>query len=306
MGLVPFLPGLDMPYVYVHALTQRCFLSRISTQTLHRVLTASVDRCVEKRSGPSVIQPVTAEFGGRCQSGFCTLADMYVFQNKRQRWLFVHFLFCWENHFIQLLLPWSLICHSIVVSMIICVNGVFWIPKLRSCITYHLHFSPHSMNNAFFTYACAGMYVCQYVYQLCLCMHGCCVFVICVSCIHFDPCLTIVFFAMLKVCVFVLTCTLWSRLSHKVAGVCVYFDPYLMFMFITMLQVCMFWTMPCNYVYHSIAGVHACLFWLVLKSCLSQRSGVCVCGYFDPYLIFMFITKCCRWAYMLWMLTHTL
>ena len=38
----------------------------VSNQTLQRVLTASVNRCMEIRmSAPSVASPVMAEFGGR-------------------------------------------------------------------------------------------------------------------------------------------------------------------------------------------------------------------------------------------------
>ena len=157
--------------------------------------------------------------------------------------------------------------------MIICVNGIFLIPTLRSCITYHFHFSPHSMKKTFCAYTYAGMYVCLYVYQLCLCML--CMVVVCVW-YAFWPMPENHFFLQCWRCV-CFDLYLMTMFITKVAGVCVYFDPYLMFMFITMLQVCMFWTMPCNHVYHSVAGVHACLFWLVLKSCLSQCLGRCVC-----------------------------
>ena len=41
--------------------------SLISTQTFHRVLTASVDSWMEIKSDPSVASPILAEFGGRCR-----------------------------------------------------------------------------------------------------------------------------------------------------------------------------------------------------------------------------------------------
>ena len=41
--------------------------SLISTQTFRKALTASVDRCAEIKSAPSVAYPILAEFGGRCR-----------------------------------------------------------------------------------------------------------------------------------------------------------------------------------------------------------------------------------------------
>ena len=49
-----FLPLADTPHVYVRAWTLCCFHSLISTQTFRRALTASVDRCAEIKSAPSV------------------------------------------------------------------------------------------------------------------------------------------------------------------------------------------------------------------------------------------------------------
>ena len=44
-----------------------CFHSHISTQTFRRVLTASVDSCVEIKSALSVALPNLVEFGGKCR-----------------------------------------------------------------------------------------------------------------------------------------------------------------------------------------------------------------------------------------------
>ena len=50
----PFLPRVDAPHVYMRAWALSCFHSVISTQTVQRVLTASVDSCVEIKSASSV------------------------------------------------------------------------------------------------------------------------------------------------------------------------------------------------------------------------------------------------------------
>ena len=49
-----FLPGVDVPHVYVHAWVLGCFYSHISTQTFRRPLTASLDSYAEIKSVPSV------------------------------------------------------------------------------------------------------------------------------------------------------------------------------------------------------------------------------------------------------------
>ena len=50
-----FLPAVDASYVYVHALALGCFYSHISTRTIRRALTASLDSCAEIKSArPSV------------------------------------------------------------------------------------------------------------------------------------------------------------------------------------------------------------------------------------------------------------
>ena len=49
-----FLPRADVPHVYVHAWTVCFFHSLISTQNVCNSLTASVDRCGEINSNPSV------------------------------------------------------------------------------------------------------------------------------------------------------------------------------------------------------------------------------------------------------------
>ena len=48
------LPGVDASHVYVRALALGCFYSHISTGTFRKALTASVDRCAEIKSAPSV------------------------------------------------------------------------------------------------------------------------------------------------------------------------------------------------------------------------------------------------------------
>ena len=50
-----FLPVVDVPLVYVGAWALGCLHSHISTQTFRRVLTTSVDSCVEIKSAPSVV-----------------------------------------------------------------------------------------------------------------------------------------------------------------------------------------------------------------------------------------------------------
>ena len=55
-----------MSRVYMHSWMLCCFHSPISTQTFRRVLTASMDTCTEIKSTPSAVQPIPAEFGGRC------------------------------------------------------------------------------------------------------------------------------------------------------------------------------------------------------------------------------------------------
>ena len=51
-----FYPGVDASHVYVRALALGCFYSHIiiSTRTVRRALTASVDSCTEIKSAPSV------------------------------------------------------------------------------------------------------------------------------------------------------------------------------------------------------------------------------------------------------------
>ena len=51
-----FLPGVDVPHVYVHAWALGCFHSLISTQTFRtrRALTVLVDSCAEIKSAPSM------------------------------------------------------------------------------------------------------------------------------------------------------------------------------------------------------------------------------------------------------------
>ena len=49
-----FLPGVDAPRVYVRAWALGCFHSLNSTRTFRRALTASLDRCAEIKSAPSV------------------------------------------------------------------------------------------------------------------------------------------------------------------------------------------------------------------------------------------------------------
>ena len=49
-----FLPGVDASHVYVRAWALGCFYSHISTGTFRRALTASLDRCAEIKSAPSV------------------------------------------------------------------------------------------------------------------------------------------------------------------------------------------------------------------------------------------------------------
>ena len=49
-----FLLGVDASHVYVRTWALGCFHSHISTQTVRRALTASVDSCVEIKSAPSV------------------------------------------------------------------------------------------------------------------------------------------------------------------------------------------------------------------------------------------------------------
>ena len=48
------LPGVDASHVYVRALALGCFYSHISTGTVRRPLTASLDSCAEIKSAPSV------------------------------------------------------------------------------------------------------------------------------------------------------------------------------------------------------------------------------------------------------------
>ena len=45
---------MDASHVYVRALALGCFYSHISTRTFRRALTASLDRCAEIKSAPSV------------------------------------------------------------------------------------------------------------------------------------------------------------------------------------------------------------------------------------------------------------
>ena len=54
-----------MPHVHMHALTQCCFHSLVSSQTFRRVLTALMDGCTEVKSLPSVALLILATFGGR-------------------------------------------------------------------------------------------------------------------------------------------------------------------------------------------------------------------------------------------------
>ena len=49
-----FKPGVDATHVYVRAWVLGCFHSLISNQTFWRVLTASVDSCLEIKRAPSV------------------------------------------------------------------------------------------------------------------------------------------------------------------------------------------------------------------------------------------------------------
>ena len=49
-----FLPGVDASHVYVRALALGCFYIHISTRTVRRALIASLDRCAEIKSAPSV------------------------------------------------------------------------------------------------------------------------------------------------------------------------------------------------------------------------------------------------------------
>ena len=49
-----FLPGVDVPHVYVRAWALGCFYSHISTRTFRRAPTASLDSCGEIKSAPSV------------------------------------------------------------------------------------------------------------------------------------------------------------------------------------------------------------------------------------------------------------
>ena len=49
-----FLPGVDASHVYVRDGALGCFHSLISTQTIRRALTASLDSCVEIKSALSV------------------------------------------------------------------------------------------------------------------------------------------------------------------------------------------------------------------------------------------------------------
>ena len=49
-----FLPGVDASHVYVPALALCCFYSHISTWTVRRAPTASLDSCAELKSTPSV------------------------------------------------------------------------------------------------------------------------------------------------------------------------------------------------------------------------------------------------------------
>ena len=49
-----FLPGVDVPHVYMRAWVLGCFYSHISTRNFRRALTASVDSCAEIKSAPSV------------------------------------------------------------------------------------------------------------------------------------------------------------------------------------------------------------------------------------------------------------
>ena len=51
---VLFLPGVDASHVYVHAWALGRLHSITSTQTFGRALTASVDRCAEIKSAPSM------------------------------------------------------------------------------------------------------------------------------------------------------------------------------------------------------------------------------------------------------------
>ena len=59
---------MDVPHVYVHALTLGCFHSLISTPNLlGGVLTAWADSCMEVKSASSVASLNLPEFGGRCR-----------------------------------------------------------------------------------------------------------------------------------------------------------------------------------------------------------------------------------------------
>ena len=64
-----FLPGVDALHVYMRAWALGCFHSLISTQTVRRALTASVDSCAEiPEEWPfSGVTKSGTEFGGRCR-----------------------------------------------------------------------------------------------------------------------------------------------------------------------------------------------------------------------------------------------
>ena len=49
-----FYAGVDASHVYVRTWALGCFCNHISTQTVRRALTASVDSCAEIKSAPSV------------------------------------------------------------------------------------------------------------------------------------------------------------------------------------------------------------------------------------------------------------
>ena len=48
-----FLPGVDVSHGYVGVWALGCFHSHVSTRTIRRALTASVDSCAEIKSAPS-------------------------------------------------------------------------------------------------------------------------------------------------------------------------------------------------------------------------------------------------------------
>ena len=82
-----FLPGADVPHVYVGALTLCCFHSLICTQSFWRVLTASVTSCMEIKSAPSVAyQLILAEFGGRCWKVMLGVWCMNTFMHTCKYW----------------------------------------------------------------------------------------------------------------------------------------------------------------------------------------------------------------------------